>query len=82
DKFKKAKLKTVKAKRVKTPVISDCIGYLECRLRKTIDAGECYAFFGKVLSAYVDDKYFKKGQWTEEAEIPLHLAGSKMVYFK
>jgi flavin reductase (DIM6/NTAB) family NADH-FMN oxidoreductase RutF len=32
DKFKKAKLKIVKAKKLKTPVISDCIGYLECRL--------------------------------------------------
>jgi len=82
DKFEKAKLKTVSAKKVKAPIINDCIGHLECKLWKTVDAGECYAFFGKVLSAYADDGYFKKDVWTAKADIPLHLGGSKIVYFK
>ncbi len=82
DKFKKAKLKTASAKKVKAPIINDCIGHLECKLWKTVDAGECYAFFGKVMHADADNKYFKKDVWTEEAEIPLHLGGSKMVYFR
>ena len=82
DKFKKAKLETVPAKKVKAPIICDCIGHIECKVWKTVDAGECYAFFGKVLSAHADDKYFRKGLWTQEAEIPLHLGGSRMVYFK
>lgn len=82
DKFKKAKLDTVSAKRVKVPIIRDCIGHIECKVWKTVDAGECYAVFGKVLSAYADDRYFKKGLWTQQAEIPLHLGGSRIVYFK
>jgi len=82
DKFLKAKLKTAPAKKVKAPIISNCIGYIECKVWKTVDALECYAFFGKILSAYVDNRYFKKGLWTEEAEIPLHLGGSKIVYFR
>jgi len=82
DKFEKAKLKIATAKKVRTPIISDCIGHIECKLWKTVDVGECYAFFGKVLSAYADDRYFKKGLWSGKAEIPLHLAGSKMVYFR
>jgi flavin reductase (DIM6/NTAB) family NADH-FMN oxidoreductase RutF len=82
DKFEKAKLKTTPAKRVKAPAICDCIGHIECQVWKTVDAGECYAFFGKVLSAYADEKYFRKGIWSEKAEIPLHLGGSRMVYFK
>jgi flavin reductase (DIM6/NTAB) family NADH-FMN oxidoreductase RutF len=82
DKFQKAKLEIIKAKKVKAPVIKNCIGHIECRLWKTVDAGECHAFFGKVLSASADDKYFKKGMWIQEADIPLHLAGSKVVYFK
>jgi flavin reductase (DIM6/NTAB) family NADH-FMN oxidoreductase RutF len=81
DKFKKAGLKYSKAKSVKSPVIDDCIGHIECKLWKTVDAGECYAFFGNVLHAEADEKYFKKGAWTETAEIPLHLSGAKMVYF-
>jgi flavin reductase (DIM6/NTAB) family NADH-FMN oxidoreductase RutF len=82
DKFKKAGLKYSKAKSVKSPVIDECIGHIECKLWKTVDAGECYAFFGKVLRAEADDSYFKKGAWTEAAEIPLHLSGAKMVYFR
>ena len=82
DKFQKARLEILSAKRVKSPLIKNCIGFIECRVVKTVDAGECYAFLGKVLSAYSDDRYFKKGQWTEGAEIPLHLTGSKMVYFR
>lgn len=82
DKFKKAGLKYSKAKFVKSPVIDECIGYIECKLWKAIDAGECYAFFGKVTYAQADDRFFKKGVWTKAAEIPLHLSGAKMVYFK
>lgn len=82
DKFQKAKLKIFSGKRVKAPLIKDCIGYIECKLWKTVDAGECYAFFGQILSAFADSRYFKKGQWIEGSEIPLHLSGSKMVYFK
>jgi flavin reductase (DIM6/NTAB) family NADH-FMN oxidoreductase RutF len=82
DKFEKTKLKTVQAKRVKVPIVSDCIGHIECKVWKTVEAGECYAFFGKVLSAYADTRYFKKGLWTKKAEIPLHLGGPRVVYFK
>lgn len=82
DKFERAKLKLTSAKKVKAPIIIDCIGHIECKVWKTVDAGECYAFFGKTLSAYADDKYFKKGLWIEKAEIPLHLGGNKMVYLK
>lgn len=81
DKFKKAGLKYSKAKKVKSPVIDECIGHIECKLWKTVNAGECYAFFSRVLSAYADGKYLKNGLWTEKAEIPLHLGGSRMVYF-
>lgn len=82
EKFKKAGLEIFNGKKVKAPLIKNCIGYIECRLWKSVYAGECYAFFGKVMSASIDDRYFKKGQWTGKSEIPLHLAGSKMVYFK
>jgi flavin reductase (DIM6/NTAB) family NADH-FMN oxidoreductase RutF len=82
NKFAKAKLLTASSARIKAPLIKDCIGHIECRLWKTVDAGECYAFFGKVVSAAVHEKYFTKGMWTTEAEIPLHLAGNTIVYAK
>lgn len=81
DKFGKAGLRYSSGKKVKSPVIGGCIGYIECKLLRAVDAGECYAFFGKVLSASADEKYLKKGLWSETAEIPFHLGGSRIVYF-
>lgn len=82
DKFTKAKLEVCKSNSLKTPLIKGCIGYIECKLWKTVDAGECYAFFGNVLHAEVDSNYFGNGKWTESAQIPFHLGGNKMVYFQ
>ncbi|MFH1454368.1 MAG: flavin reductase family protein [Armatimonadota bacterium] len=82
DKFKKAGLKYKKGKFVKAPVIKGSVGYIECKLWKTVSAGECYVFFGKAVYASVDEKYFKKGGWIKSGELPLHLAGAKMVYAK
>ncbi len=82
DKFAKAGLKNVFGKKVKSPVIEGCIGYIECKLWKIVDAGECYAFFGKILSACADERYLKKGLWSETAEIPFHVGGSRIVYFR
>jgi flavin reductase (DIM6/NTAB) family NADH-FMN oxidoreductase RutF len=81
DKFQKAGLKTRSAKKVKAPLIEGCAGYIECSLWKTVEAGECYALFGKVVYAEADEKCFKKGAWTKAADIPFHLSGAKMVYF-
>lgn len=82
DKFKKAGLNCSKAKIVKPPLIEDCLGYIECKLWKAIEAGECYAFFGKVLYAEADDEYLSGGLWKDSAEIPLHLGGRRIVYFR
>ncbi len=82
DKFKKARLKTFKAYRTSPPLIDGCIGYIECRLSKIIEAGECYAFFGDVLYAGADTEFLSRGLWKESAEVPLHLGGSRIVYFR
>lgn len=82
DKFKIAKLKTLPARKIKSPMIKGCAGYIECCLKRSIEVGECYAFFGDVLSAYAESQYLQKGLWSERTEIPLHLGGSRIVYFK
>ncbi len=82
DKFKMAKLKTIPARKIKPPMIQGCAGYLELRLKRSVEAGECYAFFGEVLSAYAEEDHLVKGLWSERTEIPLHLGGSRIVYFR
>lgn len=82
DKFEKSGLKYSNAKSVKAPLIDGCIGYIECKLWRTVEAGECCAFLGKVLHAEADDDYISKGLWKDSADIPLHLGGNRIVYFK
>ncbi len=81
DKFEKAGLEKTHSRRVKAPTIEGSIGVVECILKNTIDAGECYAFLGEVVYASADQKLFRRGSWIEDAEIPMHLSGKTMVYF-
>lgn len=67
---------------MKPPLIDGCVGYIECKLWKTVPVGECYAFFGEIVFAAADSKYFKKDNWIKTEELPLHLGGNKMVYAK
>lgn len=81
DKIEKAKLKTKKAQVIDVPVLSDCIGTIECKLMKTVTAGECYAFFGEIIYASVDSRYFKNDSWISSARIPYHVKDKDMTYF-
>lgn len=82
DKFRRAGLSYSQARSVRPPIIDGCAGYIECKLWKSIDAGECFAFFGKIITAYADDRLLDKGLWSISADIPLHLGGSRIVYFR
>jgi flavin reductase (DIM6/NTAB) family NADH-FMN oxidoreductase RutF len=80
DKFKEAKLKTFPAKKISAPLIEGCIGFLECKVDATVDAGECYAFLADVINSSVDERYFIKNLWISDS-VPMHLGGGKIVYF-
>ena len=76
DKFRLAGLTPRPARRVKPPIIDECMGHLECRLSKSVEAGECTLFIGEVLEAYASEEFFKNGVWdVRAASLPLHLGG-------
>jgi len=76
DKFKLAGLTPCSAKRVKPPIIDECIGHLECRLSKSVEAGECTLFIGEVLEAYASEEFFRNGVWNvRTVSLPFHLGG-------
>jgi len=54
DKFKETKLKTVKAKYIKTPLIKDATINFECILVKSVNVGDHIMFIGKVLAAHIN----------------------------
>jgi len=58
DKFKKANLTPLPAKVVKPPLIKECVGHLECKVRHKVTAGDHTLFIGDVVAATVDDGIF------------------------
>lgn len=76
DKFRLAKISPEPAKKVKPPIIRECVGHLECRLRDYIEVGECTLFIGEVLEAYALKDALAKGVWDiKRTRLPLHLGG-------
>lgn len=76
DKFKLAGLSPAPARKVKPPIISECVAHLECRLRDQVEAGECVVFIGEVLEAYCSKEVFERGVWNlKKISLPLHLGG-------
>ena len=77
DKFKAAKLTAEPAKRVKAPIIKECIGHLEGRVVKSVAAGDHTVFIGEVLAAYADESLFSERSWNlKEAKVLQHLTSN------
>jgi flavin reductase (DIM6/NTAB) family NADH-FMN oxidoreductase RutF len=55
DKFKITKLKPIKAKVVKPPIISECPISLECRVKEIMKLGSHDVFVGEVVNLNVDE---------------------------
>jgi len=58
DKFRQAGLTPSPAKRVKPPIIEECIAHLECRLVDEVPTGSHRLLIGLVVAAYADEKAF------------------------
>ncbi|MEM2885179.1 MAG: flavin reductase family protein [Thermoproteota archaeon] len=56
DKFKETGLTPVPAKRVKPPLIGECIVNIECRVAGELDTGDHTIFVGEVLECWVGDE--------------------------
>lgn len=46
---KSAIFKYIPAKKVKAPVIQDCLGTIECTLNRAVEVGDHSVFFGNVV---------------------------------
>lgn len=75
DKFKETGLTPFAAKKVRAPLIEECLGHLECGVVERYKAGDHFFFVGEVLAASVEDGLFLEESWTEEAELLHHLGG-------
>ena len=77
DKFKQTKLTPLKANRlVKTPLISECIGNLECYLRDIREIGDHKLFVGEIIYAQVEENLFEQTWNVDKTRLIYHLGGS------
>ena len=58
DKFRETALTPIPARRVKPPIIEECVAHLECRVSKHIETGDHTIFIGEVLEAYTNEEFF------------------------
>ena len=72
DKISRMNITLEPAKKVKPPIIKECIAHLECKIVKEVDVGECTLFIGEVLEAYAEDKAFTKYWNLKNVNLLLH----------
>jgi len=79
DKFKEAGLTPAGAKKIRAPLIAECLGHLECGVVDRHKTGDHFFFVGEVLTASAESDFFSE-RWHEAAELIHHLGG-KWFYF-
>ena len=76
DKFKKANLTPMPAKKVKAPAIRECIAHLECKVDSKFTTGDHTVFVGKILEAYADQGVFTESYDLKKARMLYHAGGN------
>jgi flavin reductase (DIM6/NTAB) family NADH-FMN oxidoreductase RutF len=76
DKFRKANLTQMPAKRVKAPAIQECIAHLECEVKDKITTGDHTIFIGKILEAYADMGVFTESYDLKKTRMLYHAGGN------
>jgi len=77
DKFRETGLTPVSARKVKAPIIKECVAHLECKLYKQVQAGDHTLFIGEVVAAYANRDMFAQTYNLEKAELIYHMGGDK-----
>ena len=76
DKFKEASLTPLPARKVKPPIIKECVAHLECKLQSQFAAGDHTIFIGEIIEAYANKEVFKDKYDLEKARMIFHLGGN------
>jgi flavin reductase (DIM6/NTAB) family NADH-FMN oxidoreductase RutF len=78
DKFKEAGLTPLPARKVKPPIIKECIAHLECKLYGKFPTGDHTIFVGEIVEAYANKEcYSEMGYNLEKAKMVFHLGGNE-----
>jgi len=76
DKFKETGLTPLPAKKVKPPIIKECVAHLECKLHSQFTTGDHTIFVGEIVEAYADKEAFTEEYNLEKVKMLFHLGGN------
>ena len=76
DKFSETGLTPIPARKVKAPIVKECIAHLECKLHSKIKTGDHTIFVGEILKAYADRDVFTDKYDLDKARMLYHLGGN------
>lgn len=76
DKFKKANLTQMPAKKVKAPAIRECIAHLECTVNDQFTTGDHTVFIGEIVEAYADMGIFTESYDLKKTRMLYHAGGN------
>jgi flavin reductase (DIM6/NTAB) family NADH-FMN oxidoreductase RutF len=82
DKFKETGLTPLPGKKVKAPLIEECVGHLECKLHSQFPTGDHTIFVGEIVDAHVDRGTFTDSYDLRKARMIFHLGGDKYATLK
>jgi len=76
EKFKKAGLTPILARKVKAPAIRECIAHLECIVDSKVTTGDHTIFVGKIVEAYANPGVFTEKYNLEVTRMLYHAGGN------
>jgi flavin reductase (DIM6/NTAB) family NADH-FMN oxidoreductase RutF len=76
DKFTETCLTPIQARKVKAPIVKECVAHLECKLRNQFKTGDHTIFVGEIVEAYANKGVFTDTYNIEKAQMLYHLGGN------
>jgi flavin reductase (DIM6/NTAB) family NADH-FMN oxidoreductase RutF len=76
DKFDKTGLSPSPAKKVKAPIVKECVAHLECKLHNQFTTGDHTIFVGEVIAAYANKGAFTDKYNIDKSKMLYHLGGN------
>jgi len=77
DKFKETSLTPLPARKVKPPIIKECVAHLECKLHSQFTTGDHTIFVGEIVEAYANKEAFTDKYNLKKAKMIFHLGGDE-----
>ena len=76
DKFSETRLTPLPARKVKPPIIKECLAHLECKLHSQFKTGDHTVFIGEIIEAYANKGVFTDKYDIDKARMLFHLGGN------